>query len=107
MKLQDKTVLVCDCEGTMKLDGAALAASLGAETPHVHHQLCRAQLDAFRRAVATGERLLIACTQEAPVFTEAAAEANPASPLAFANIREQAGWSSEGAAAGPKIAALL
>jgi ferredoxin len=70
----------------------------------VHHQLCRAQLDRVREA--GGEPLLIACTQEAPLFAETLA-APDAAPATFVDIRERAGWSEEGAQAGPKIAALL
>ena len=50
--------------------------------------------------------MTIACTQEAPLFSEIAGEQGGAD-VAFANIRETAGWSSEGSKAGPKIAALL
>lgn len=111
MKLDGKTVLVCNCEASMPLDGAALGRALGTEAPVVHTQLCLTQLAAFRRAVETGEKLLVGCTQEAPVFAETAAEAagegGREASLAFVNIRERAGWSDEAADAGPKIAALL
>jgi ferredoxin len=107
MKLDGRTVLVCNCEASMPLDGAALGRALGAEAPVVHTQLCRAQLAAFRHAVETGEKLLVACTQEAPVFAETATEMGAEADLAFVNIRERAGWSDEAAKAGPKIAALL
>jgi hypothetical protein len=50
---------------------------------------------------------VVACTQEAPLFSELAEQAGSASELKFVNIREQAGWSKEGAKATPKIAALL
>jgi ferredoxin len=103
MKLQTKRVLVCNCEASMPLDARALGAALGAEPPVVHTQLCRAQIEAFRRAAASGEPLLVACTQEAPLFAETAPEAT----LSFTNIREHAGWSDEASAATPKIAALL
>jgi hypothetical protein len=51
--------------------------------------------------------LTVGCTQEAPLFSEEAAESGRANPIQFANIRESAGWSSEAAEAGPKMAALL
>jgi hypothetical protein len=107
MQVGARRCLVCDCEGTMRLDGAGLARSLGAsgEAPVVHRQLCGAQLDRYREALDAGGPLLVACTQEAPLFGEVAAER--AGNVAFANIRERAGWSGEGAAAGPKMAALL
>ena len=106
MKVGGKRCLVCDCEGTMPLDGGALARALGtAVEPVVHHQLCRRQIDAVRAVAGGGEELLIGCTQEAPLFAETLGAAAPAA--AFVNIRERAGWSEEGARATPKIAALL
>ena len=118
MKLNDKRVLVCDCGGTMTLDGRALAKACGAaDEAHVHRWLCRAEIGAFQKAAAAGGELIVACTQEAPHFAavfedliaeaEAAGRPAPETRLGFTNIRERAGWSDEGARAGPKIAALL
>ncbi|MCF8478666.1 MAG: 4Fe-4S dicluster domain-containing protein [Pseudolabrys sp.] len=74
-------------------------------------QLCRAELDKFRKLAASGEPLTVACTQEAPLFTEIASELNNAGAIDFVNIRETAGWSKDAQkdpkAAGPKMAALL
>jgi len=70
-------------------------------------QLCHAELDRFRTIAAKDTPLTVGCTQEAALFSEAAAENGRASPIQFANIREAAGWSSEAARTGPKIAALL
>lgn len=108
MKIGDRTVLVCDCAHSIALDGAALGKACGdGSVPTVHTQLCRAQLDRFEAAVASGQPLLVACTQEAPLFSEIAAEVAPDTSLTFTNIRERAGWSDEGELALPKIAALL
>ena len=105
MKIAGRRCLVCDCEGTMALDGAALARALGsAVEPVVHHQLCRRQLDQVQDAATAGVDLLIGCTQEAALFEESLANGPP---VTFVNIRECAGWSAEGAQSGPKIAALL
>ena len=101
MKVGGKRCLVCDCEGTMPLDGGALARALGsAVEPVVHHQLCRRQIDAVHAAAAGGEELLIGCTQEAPLLAETLGAAGPAA--SFVNIRERAGWSEEGVLATPK-----
>ncbi len=107
MELKGKQVLVCNCEVTMALDGKALAKACGAEDCEVHTQLCRAQIDRFRSSVAAGGPILVGCTQEAPLFEETRAELGPDTPVAYANIRERAGWAEQGAAATPKIAALL
>ena len=58
----------------MPLDGAALRACLrGAEVVAGRH-MCRAELERARAVIAGDGPLTIACTQEAPLFTEIAAE---------------------------------
>jgi ferredoxin len=101
----ERIVLMCSCEDTIPLaDGTVRKACRGAEIKTAR-QLCRSELERFRKAAATGRPVTVACTQEAPLFAEAAGEA--ADRIAFANIREAAGWSTEGSATGPKMAALL
>ena len=80
--------------------------ALGAVTEPAH-QLCRAQLDQFRAALGEFATITVACTQEAPLFAEVAEDEGFAGTLRFANIRETAGWSEQGAQATPKMAALL
>ena len=80
----------------MRLD----AAQLGVDA--VHTQLCRRELSAFESALNEGS-LLVACTQEAPLFAEIAGEHD----VRFANIRERAGWTDHEGDPNPKIAALL
>ncbi len=108
MEINGKTVLVCDCNGTMPIDGKTLARACGAEPGmDVNTLLCRSQLANFERAVQAGLPVVVACTQEAPLFAEVRAELGLDTDLTFVNIREHAGWSDEGARALPKIAALL
>ncbi len=108
MKMAGRRVLVCNCERTMELDGKALCAALGAEDePQVHTHLCRTEVATFGKALDGGEPLLVACTQEAPLFRELAEEAGKTELLSFTNIRERAGWSEQGGKATPKIAALI
>src|SRR5690349_17688336 len=108
MELGGKKILVCNCEQTMPLDAGALARACGAPgSLAIHHHLCRAGIDGFHAACATGDPVLVACTQEAPLFRELQQERHPETVLSFTNIRERAGWSAETADATPKIAALL
>ena len=108
MHINGRRILLCTCEQTMKLDGKALAKACGAEAAaDPVTQLCRAQLDTFRAAIAGGGQVLVGCTQEAPLFAEVAAETGADVALGFVNIRERAGWSADGARATAKIAALL
>ncbi|MEC9265078.1 MAG: 4Fe-4S dicluster domain-containing protein [Pseudomonadota bacterium] len=107
MQLGDSTVLVCDCAGTMPLDGAAIAKACGAESCAVSRMLCREQIGKVATAARASDRLVIACTQEGAAFFEAIEEAGLDVAPKLVNIRENAGWSEEAERATPKIAALL
>lgn len=115
MTVDGVRALLCSCEGGMPLDGEALAAALNpalnpalaaAAPPRIFRHLCRTELAAFRAAAAAGGPFLVACAQEAPLFTELAEAAGAPTPLVV-DIRDRAGWSSQAAAATPKIAALI
>ncbi|MBI1244210.1 MAG: 4Fe-4S dicluster domain-containing protein [Alphaproteobacteria bacterium] len=113
MEIGGKRILVCDCTGTMPLDGKALrkacSAAVGADVGEVvpNTILCRGQIGNFADALKTGQELVVACTQEAPFFAETRAETGVDNDIRFVNIRERAGWSDEADRAMPKIAALL
>lgn len=108
MKIAGRKVLVCNCEGTMDLDSDRLQQAVGAEgAPTLHRHLCRTQIEAFEAALAGGEPLLVACTQEAPLFSEIAEETGADERVSFVNIRERAGWSEKNQDPHAKIAALL
>jgi ferredoxin len=105
--MAERLIFVCSCEDSMAPDAAAIAAASGAETRGAE-QLCRRQLDRFLSALDSGPpAITVACRQEAPLFAQEAEAAGFAGSLTFADIREAAGWSDEGAKAGPKMAALL
>ncbi len=92
----------------MPLDERALVRGCGGGAAiRTAEHLCRSQLDRFTAALAEGRPLTVGCTQEAPLFEQEAAAAGFSQPIAFANIRETAGWSTEAGRAGPKMAALL
>jgi ferredoxin len=111
MELSGKKLLVCDCNGTMPLDGKALAKACatagGSGGVEVNTLLCRTQLANFEAAVKSPGPVVVACTQEAPLFVEIRGENGVDTELRFVNIREHAGWSAENNEALPKIAALL
>ena len=94
--------LICNCNSTMPLDAKALGAS-------VHHSLCRQEVGSFIKALDGSDDIVVACTQEAALFSELAEQAEKplVAPLRFVNIREVAGWTQEAKLSGPKIAALL
>ena len=102
---EKRTILVCSCENTMPLDADALQRGCRGAQVKTANQLCRAEIERFRAAAATGDELVVGCTQEAPLFSEVAGERTGA--ISFVNVRETAGWSTDAAKAGPKMAALL
>ncbi len=112
----------------MALDAPALQAALsktpGAHTDGLstsHTLLCRREAPAFQRAAkatsASGDELLVACTQESRLFLELNEQTEGAAsvaerPIRFVNLRETAGWSRDNggknaASTTPKMAALL
>src|SRR5476651_751392 len=97
-------ILICSCEDSMPLDAGAVKRACRDSVVIEGRQLCRAELERFRKAAGGAEPLLVACTQEAPLFTEVAGEN---ADITFVNIRETAGWSNDAKAAGPKMAALI
>src|SRR5882762_2830423 len=103
--------LICNCNRTMPLDGPALSQALaktaGASTDGldtVHSVLCRREAGAFLRAakdtVASGDALLVGCTQERRLFVDLdvarqGAAGDEQQPIRFVNIRETGGWSRD------------
>ncbi|MGE3156739.1 MAG: 4Fe-4S binding protein, partial [Xanthobacteraceae bacterium] len=89
----------------MPLDIGAVARACRGASVVAGRQLCRAELERFRTIAGDDTPLTVACTQEAPLFSELSE--NRETAIQFANIRETAGWSGDAARAGPKMAALL
>lgn len=107
MEFNDKNLLICNCEKTMDLDAGALGKALGTDAPFIHNNLCRSQLDQYDKSLSGDSPLVVACTQEMPLFTEIATEQGKQDYVSFVNIREQAGWCKSGENPTAKIAALL
>lgn len=103
----ERIIAVCSCEDTMPLDEKAIARGCKDGDIRIVRHLCRSQFGAFQAMLGEGSSLTVGCTQEAPLFDEAASEAGFGESLAFANVREMAGWSGDARRAGPKMAALL
>ena len=106
MSLADKQVFVCSCNGTMPLDGAALAKAAELAAPlAVHTMLCQKELAQFAGTAAGN--VVVACTQEQRLLGDTAEETERVQTIRFVNIRETGGWSAQSRDATPKIAALL
>ena len=66
-----KPKLICNCNKTMPLDAKALAAALKLDAaPNIANELCHGHMASFKAAVKNGGDLVVAGTQEAPLFSE-------------------------------------
>jgi ferredoxin len=105
------TILICNCNQTMPQDASALSRVLD-EPVMQHRALCRREAPAFQQATRRPDELVVACTQEAQLFTQLAQQTEGAVPLdvrpiRFVNLRETGGWSRQAERSTPKMAALL
>ena len=107
MAERPRKILICSCEDTHAARWRGGGRVCRGANVIEGRQLCRAELERFRKLAAGGEPLTVACTQEAPLFGEVAGAIKGAAELTFVNIRETAGWSKDAKAAGPKMAALI
>ncbi len=89
----------------MSLDAPAVRKACASAEISTYRHLCRTETEQFSAALKDGAAITVGCTQEAPRFSELAGERD--APLDYVNVRETAGWSTEGAQAGPKMAALF
>jgi hypothetical protein len=90
----------------MSLDAETIGRGCGG-TLKLADQLCGRELDRFRAAVQGGGAVTVSCTLQSPLFDDVASELGAEDRVAYAKIRETAGWSSQGHEAGPKMVALL
>ncbi|KQT14647.1 4Fe-4S ferredoxin [Methylobacterium sp. Leaf399] len=104
--MSDRVVFACSCEGTVPLDAAAIAPACGGRL-ETATELCGREIERLVASLESGAEVTVSCSMQAPLFSEHAAEIWAEDRLTCIDIRESAGWSSQGAAAGPKIAALL
>lgn len=102
-----RSIFVCSCERSMPSYGAAVGRACPGARLEAGDQFCGADLERVRAALGGSDSVVIACTQQAPLFLELAEETGFAGDLAFVNIRENGGWSAEAGEAGPKAAALV
>src|SRR6266851_8151030 len=104
---QPRRILICSCEDTIPLDAETVRRGCRSSQVTTARQLCRTELERFRAAAAGGDPLIVACTQEAPLFSEIAAAHQGGADIRYVNIRETAGWSADAADASAKMAALI
>ena len=100
-----KKLLLCDCLGSQSIDPEALAAASRLPLCGVMSEACGAQIEQTAEALSNGE-VLIACQQQARLFSELADEIDAPLP-GFVDIRDRAGWTAPEQDATAKMAALI
>lgn len=100
-----KTLITCDCQGSMQIDSQALAESAGLTAAAPCSALCTAQIDRAAQALTEGETIFC-CTQEDRTFSALAEELGAEAPPLL-DLRDRAGWSADPAPKLPKMSALL
>ncbi len=112
LKTQDapaQRLVVCSCEKTFTPDLAAIAAGLAIPEGAITtcHHLCGAEQDRLSKLASHTAPLLLACRQEETTLRTILEDAGFQGDQTYLDIRNAAGWSTEGTKAGPKMAALL
>ena len=112
IKTQDARMprlVVCSCEKTFTPDLAAIATGLAIPESAITacHHLCGAEQDKLAQLGSQAAPLLLACRQEETALRTILEDAGFSGGQTFLDIRNAAGWSTEGAKSGPKMAALL
>ncbi|HUF55349.1 MAG TPA: 4Fe-4S binding protein [Thermohalobaculum sp.] len=104
--MAETRLMLCDCLGTHAPDAAAIGKGTGLACDKVHRHLCRDEAHAAAAALRSGDEVVIACGQEAPLFRELADEIGAGDRLTCIDIRDRGGW-TEDPRPGPKMAALI
>ena len=99
-------LLLCDCDGSMKLDAKSATSASGAGSVKTCSNLCTEQLDVAAEALGLEGKTCIACGQQSQLFEDLLAEIGGPGQLLTTDIRDRAGWTDE-ANAYAKQAALL
>ncbi|MDJ0638767.1 MAG: 4Fe-4S binding protein [Paracoccaceae bacterium] len=100
-----KSLITCDCAGSLSLDSEGLAQTTGLEVRKPCTALCTAQIDKAAAALQEGDAIFC-CTQEARVFEVLADELGVDAPPVL-DLRDRAGWSADPASKLPKMSALV
>ena len=100
-----KKVLLCDCLGSQRIDANKIEAITGYSCSAILTEACGSQIEAAAKILA-GDDVIVACRQQARLFTELAEEIDAVEP-GFVDIRDRAGWTDTRENPSPKMVALL
>ena len=92
-----RNILICSCEDTMPLDTGAIKRGCRGANVLTGRQLCRAELEKFRTAVAAGVAAHGRLHAGGAAVFRAGRRPSDAT-ITYVNVRETAGWSTDAAA---------
>ncbi len=98
-------LILCDCLGSQSIDADTIAMATGMTCGPVMNEACGRQIEQTAKALVRDD-VIVACQQQARLFEELSEEIGAATPLSV-DIRDRAGWTSDGEDPTPKMAALL
>jgi len=88
-------LLLCDCEGSMKIDAKIAKTAVGASDVKTCTHLCTSQMDIAAEALSGEGVTMVACGQQAQLFADLTAEIETPSHLLCTDIRDRAGWTDD------------
>ena len=110
MNSQKRTLILCKCDSSMKLDSQMAKESVDAEQVIETDYLCTKNVQVAEKILSSGKPTIIACQQQAAFFeelcNEIAVEGKSDPKLTTTDIRDRAGWTDD-ISAYAKQAALL
>ena len=110
MNSQKRTLILCKCDSSMKLDSQMAKESVDAEQVIETDYLCTKNVQVAEKILSAGKPTIIACQQQAAFFeelcNEIAVEGKSDPKLTTTDIRDRAGWTDD-ISAYAKQAALL
>ncbi|MEM7472891.1 MAG: 4Fe-4S binding protein [Pseudomonadota bacterium] len=99
-----KTLIICDCLGSMTIDAERLSEATGLEVSAPCTALCTTQIERAAEALTQGDSIFC-CTQEARRFDALAEELGLEAPPTL-DLRDRAGWTGDTGDTLPKMSAL-
>ncbi len=99
-------LILCDCLGSQSVDTQGLCEATGFTAGTLMTDACGSQIEQTAKMLSGDGQIMVACQQQARLFTELAEEIGADAP-AFVDIRDRAGWTDVGENPQAKMAALL
>ena len=99
MKSQNRTLLLCRCGDSMKIDSKSAKEAIDANSVIETDFLCTKNLSVAEKELSSDNQVIIACEQQASLFNELCNEIEFEKKiipdLINIDIRDRAGWTND------------